>query len=159
MDHLKVYNKEFNTFDDINNIIKAFNEDINNEIILGLFESPNNRYQREKEYLIPLPPFIAKYKDYKVSKESLILFNGQKYSVPTLLIGKYVTVKDIDTHIQIYYNSDLITSHQKSKKVFNYKLDHAKEILKSDALKSKSDKEIEAFIEKNLKSLDIFLDQ
>ena len=37
--------------------------------------------------------------------------------------------------------------------------DHAKEILKSDALKSKSDKEIEAFIEKNLKSLDIFLDQ
>ncbi len=165
MDRLKVYNKEFNTFDDINNIIKAFNEDINNEIISGLFESPNNRYQREKEYLIPLPsdetlaPFIAKYKDYKVSKESLILFNGQKYSVPTLLIGKYVTVKDTDTHIQIYYNSDLITSHQKSEKVFNYKLDHAKEILKSDALKSKSDKEIEAFIEKNLKSLDIFLDQ
>ncbi len=76
-----------------------------------------------------------------------------------LLFCKYVTVKDTDTHIQIYYNSDLITSHQKSEKVFNYKLDHAKEILKSDALKSKSDKEIEAFIEKNLKSLDIFLDQ
>lgn len=33
MDRLKVYNKEFNTFDDINNIIKAFNEDINSEII------------------------------------------------------------------------------------------------------------------------------
>ena len=76
----------------------------------------------------------------------MILFNGQKYSVPTLLIGKYVTVKDTD--IQIYYNSDLITSHQKSKKVCNYKPDHAKEILKSDALTNKSDQEIEAFIEK-----------
>lgn len=89
----------------------------------------------------------------------MILFNGQKYSIPTLLLSKCVTVKDTDTHIPIYYNSDLITSHQKSEKVFNYKLDHAKKNLKSDALKSKSNKEIEAFIEKNLKSLDIFLDQ
>lgn len=88
----------------------------------------------------------------------MILFNGQKYSVPTLLIGKYVAVKDTDTHIQMYYNLDLITLHQKSKKILNYKLDHAKEILKSDVLKSESDKEIEDFIEKNLKSLDIFLD-
>lgn len=43
MDHLKVYNKDFNTFNDINNIIKDFNEDINNETISRLFESPNNR--------------------------------------------------------------------------------------------------------------------
>ena len=43
MDYLKIYNKEFNSFDDINNIIKAFNEDINNEIISGLFESPNTK--------------------------------------------------------------------------------------------------------------------
>lgn len=33
MNRLKVYNKEFNIFDDITNIIKAFNENINNEII------------------------------------------------------------------------------------------------------------------------------
>ena len=39
----------------------------------------------------------------------------------------------------------------------NYKKEHVHEILKSDALKTKSDDKIDEFIEENLNKMDIFL--
>lgn len=60
--------------------------------------------------------------------------------------------------LNIYYNTDLIVTHQISDKYLNYKKEHAKEILKSDALKSKTEKEIEEFIEKNLSNMDMLLE-
>jgi len=96
-------------------------------------------------------------KEYKVYKDSMINYKGQKYSLPTRLIGKYVNAYEVDNSINIYYTGDFITSHPKSEKFLNYKKDNAVEILKSDALKGWDDSSVEDFIENNLRRMDIIL--
>lgn len=98
-------------------------------------------------------------KEYKVSKESMVRYKGKKYSVPTKYIGKCVTVSEINSELHIYYTKDLIACHRISDKLLHYKIDHAKEILKSDAFKHYSDSDIEAFIQENLKSMDMLLEE
>ena len=96
-------------------------------------------------------------KEYKVYKDSMINYKGQKYSVPTRFIGKYVNVYEVDGIVNIYYTEDLIASHSKSEKFLNYKKDHAIEILKSDALKGWDDSSVEDFVENNLRKMDVIL--
>jgi len=163
MDRLKVYNEEFETFEDLDKIIKEFNNDINNEISQGTNEKPIFRFEKEKEYLRPLPPidcllsYFHHEKEYKVSRESMISYKGQKYSVATRLIGCYVTVQETEDLINIYYTEDLVVCHKKSDKFLNYKIEHAHEILKSDAMRHCTDKDISDFIEKNLRNMDMIL--
>ncbi|WP_423248009.1 Mu transposase domain-containing protein, partial [Vallitalea maricola] len=77
----------------------------------------------------------------------MIKYKGKKYSVPTKYIGKKVHVNETsDGNICIYYNEDFIVCHPIGEKRFNYKLGHMHEILKSDACKHLSDKEINTFI-------------
>lgn len=163
VDRLKVYNEEFETFEDLEKIIEEFNDDINNEISQATNEKPFERFQREKEYLNPLPmmdlliSYFFQEKEHKVYKDSMINYKGQKYSVPTRYIGQCVTVSETLETIDLYYNRDFIVSHLKSTKVLNYKLEHAKEILKSDALKGWNDEYIDSFIENNLKRMDMII--
>lgn len=163
VDRLKVYNGEFDTFEDLEKIVELFNTDINSEISQGTNEKPFDRFENEKEYLGPLPmmdlllSYFHHEKEYKVYQDSMINYKGQKYSLPTRFIGKYVNVYETDNSINIYYTDDLIASHSKSDKFLNYKKDHAVEILKSDALKGWEDSTVEDFIENNLKRMDIIL--
>lgn len=163
VDRLKVYNNEFDTFEELEKIVEQFNNDVNNEISQATNEKPFDRFQIEKEYLgqLPMMDLLLSYfhheKEYKVYKDSMINYKGQKYSVPTRFIGKYVNVYEEDNAIKIYYTGDLITSHSLSEKYLNYKKDHAVEILKSDALKGWSDSSVEDFIETNLRKMDVIL--
>lgn len=58
--------------------------------------------RKEKEYLISPPSmdvltaYIRQPKQYKVPKESMIRYQGHKYSVPTRYIGCRVTTSEID---------------------------------------------------------------
>ena len=163
VDRLKVYNREFDTFEELEKIVANFNTEINNEISQGTNEKPFERFKEEKEYLgqLPMMDLLLSYfhheKEYKVYKDSMINFKGQKYSLPTRFMGKYVNAYETDDSINIYYTGDLITSHPKSEKFLNYKKDHAVEILKSDALKGWDDSSVEDFIENTLKRMDIIL--
>ena len=165
MDRLRPYNEEFDTFEELNKIVEDFNYDINNEASQATNEIPFIRFLKEKEYLSPLPrldillSYFHHEKEYKVSKESMIRYKGKKYSVPTRYIGKYLTLSEKDSELRIYYTKDLIVCHNISEKILHYKKDHAKEILKSDALKHYSDQRIEEFIEQSLKNMDIFLEE
>jgi transposase len=163
VDRLKVYNGEFDTFEELERIVEQFNSDINNEISQATKEKPFDRFEEEKEYLgqLPMMDLLLSYfhheKEYTVYKDSMINYKGQKYSVPTRFIGKCVNVYEVDNDIKIYYTEDLIASHSKSEKFLNYKKDHAAEILKSDALKGWDDSSVEDFIENNLRKMDIIL--
>jgi len=163
VDRLKVYNGEFDTFEELERIVEEFNNDINNEISQATNEKPFDRLEEEREYLGPLPimdillSYFHHEKEYKVYKDSMINYKGQKYSVPTRFIGKYVNVYEVDNVVKIYYTEDLIASHSKSEKFLNYKKDHAIEILKSDALKDWDDSYVEDFVENNLRKMDIIL--
>ncbi|SET83468.1 Transposase [Natronincola peptidivorans] len=164
VDRLTPFNEEFDTFEELEIIVESFNQEINSEVSQATNEVPFLRFEKEKEYLNPLPPmdlllsYFHHEKEYKVSNESMIRYKGKKYSVPTSYIGCYLTVSQIDTELYIYYTKDLIACHKISDKILHYKKNHAKEILLSDALKHYSDEDVELFIEENLKNMDIFLE-
>ena len=160
VDRLQVYNHEFETYEELEKIVKMFMKEINNEISQGTNMKPIERLEKETKYLLPLPnqevlnAYTTSPKEYKVSKESMITYKGQKYSVPTYLIGKSVSVKETDEYIHIYYITNLITKHKKSKKFLNYHKEHIVNILKSDALKGYKDNEIEEFVNNHLSDYD-----
>lgn len=160
VDRLKVYNNEFKSYEELEKIVNDFMEEINNEISQGTNEKPVDRLKKETKYLFPLPnqdilkTYIASPKEYKVSKESMITYKGQKYSVPTYLIGELVSVKETNEYIHIYYTTNLITTHRKTDKFLNYQKEHLKDILKSDAFKDMPELDIERFAEEYLQDYD-----
>lgn len=93
VERLSVYNNEFETFEELETIVKEFNERLNNEVSRATNESPNQRVKKEQKYLLPIPEVIKdlncdKPRQAKVTKESMINYKGNKYSVPVHLIGK-----------------------------------------------------------------------
>lgn len=154
MERLRPYNNEFETWEELDKIIKELMEDLNKEIVQGINIIPKEIHEKEKEYLNPLPfwdrllNYYNPEKTYKVSKESMITYKGKKYSVPTYLIGKQVTISEIDSRINIYYNIvDLVSQHEISDKYLNYNVSDLKEIMKSEAYKNKTEEEINEIIE------------
>lgn len=160
VDRLKVYNNEFETYEQLQDIVNNFMKEINNEVSQATNQKPIDRIKKEAKYLLPLPSqdilktYISSPKEYKVSKESMVTYKGLKYSVPTNLIGESVSVKETDEYIHIYYTTNLVTSHRKSSKFLNYKKEHIEEIAKSDAFKDKTQDEIEDFVNNFLSNYD-----
>ena len=97
---------------ELEKIIQNMNKQLNQEIVQGIKERPIDRYnKKEKNTLKPvnielLKKYFSYEKEYKVSKESMITYKGKKYSVPTAYIGKYVTIKEDDFDIYIYYSKN-----------------------------------------------------
>ena len=160
MNRLKAYNNEFDSIYDLYPIIEQLNIEINNEIVQGLGETPNKRFEKEKSTLTSvnldlLEPYYIPTKEYKVSNESMITYKSKKYSVPPYLIGKNITVKECDSGIYLYYNTDFICWYNTNESLrLNYKTTHYKDILKQDAFKNASDDELEAQIRRNLYIMD-----
>ena len=163
VDRLKPYNGEFETFEELDKIVIEFNDEINNEISQAINQKPFDRFEDEKSYLSPLSnierllTYFSREKEYKVYPDSMINYKGQKYSVPMRFMGNCVKVSETEKTIDIYYELDLVSSHPKSQKLLNYKIEDAREILKSDALKGFSDDSVENFIENTLQHMDLML--
>lgn len=162
-ERLRVYNEEFDTWDDLVNISRNFMDDINEEMSQSTGLIPSEEIKKEKEHFLPLPyiSVLDKYisrqeeqKTYLVNRESMIRYEGRKYSVPTRYIGERMTVKAHDGILEIYYIDKLVVCHEISDKMFNYTAGTAYDILKSDAMKHKTDEEIMAFVQENLFSMD-----
>lgn len=163
MDRLKVYNEEFDTWDDLIRITTEFRDDINKELSQGCDDIPIELFEKEKEYLLPLPhmelltSYISRQeeKTYPVNRESMIKYEGRKYSVPTRYIGERMTVtKDDSGNLSIYYNNQLVVCHTISNRRYNYTIDTACDILRSDAMRGRSDAEILSFVQNNLLNMD-----
>ena len=160
VDRLQVYNHEFETYEELEKIVKIFMQEINNEISQGTNMKPVERLKKETKYLLPLPnqnilnTYTTSPKEYKVSKESMITYKGKKYSVPTYLIGKSVSVVETDEYIHIYYTTNFVTKHKKQERFLNYHKEHIVDILKSDSLKGCSNDEIEMFVKEHLSIYD-----
>ena len=158
MNRIKAYNREFETLDDLKEILKKIMNDINNQIQKTTGETPNNLFEKEKEHLKPEPNYSILEAYYstkpmtrKVPKDSLITFQNNKYSVPPKYIGKVVTIQSDGSNLSIYYNDYFVCSHIISNKKINYVPEHyhelAKMVLKDESL-------IEDICESNLKIFD-----
>lgn len=163
MDRLKAYNEEFESWNDLVNISQNFMDDLNHEVSQGSGEIPVILFNKEKEYLLPPPnngiltSYISRQEDktYPVNRESMIKYEGKKYSVPTRYIGERMTVTTDDTgNLSIYYNNEFVVCHAISSKMYNYTIDTACDILRSDAMQCRTDAEILSFVQNNLLNMD-----
>ena len=104
INRLKVYNNEFDTFSDLDLIVRNFNDEINREVSVSTGKSPIERFKEEQKYLNPLPNLDI-FEEYlnlkpnkrKVTSESMINVDGKKYSVPPQYINLDVFFKLIIT--------------------------------------------------------------
>lgn len=159
-ERLRVYDYEIDGYEDIFSLVKMFQDEINMEVSQATEFPPCDLLLIEKEHLNPLPDkdILLSYQQEliarKVSHEAMVTYGKVKYSVSPKYINKLVHLEIIDDILHIYYNDLVIQKHPISNKKFNYDKEDLKEILKSDLMKSKSDEEIETYIEGNLKLYD-----
>ena len=152
-DRLLSYNNEFETLDDLIKIVNKFNEECGKERSQAHNKIVNEVFEDEKKYLIPLPNknILERYKqtiEYrKVIQDSMIVYRGNRYSVPTRFIGSYLGIRIIDNQVNIYDNTELVRCHMVSDNNLNYNVEDKIEILKSDLLYGLSTEEIRNKIE------------
>jgi transposase len=120
------YNHEFETEEDLIEILKKINQKVNTQVNPTIGVSPIMLFEKEKEYLLPLPnnniidSYLTDTIPIKVSNESLIYYKGKKYSVSPKFINKVVKTKIEDNKLYIYYNNELITIHELNDNLINY---------------------------------------
>lgn len=159
INRLVPYNYEFEDEVELIKIINKLSEDANNEKNQTTKVKPSLLWQKEKEYLSPLPnkEIIDSYLNYmrpsKVYNDSMIYYKGKRYSVPHEFINKTLKIKESDNKIYIYNNRDLIRIHHIDDKILNYHEKDYEDILK-EKLKYKKSEDIEAFTRKNLDALE-----
>ena len=161
MNRLKAFDYEFDNINELKKIVEKLNYELNNnEKSQATNEKPITLFIKEKEYLKPvnyqlLENYSLPEKTYKVSNESMINYQGIKYSVPIQYVGKSITVIDDNNVIHLYYNKNLIYSYKKNTKFkFNYKEDDYISILKNSSFNNQTENQINEFIKKNIYSID-----
>lgn len=161
MNRLKAFDYEFKDKEELKQIVIKLNYQLNyTEKSQATNEIPDILFKKEKEYLTPvnidlLKTYVITEKTYKVSNESMITYKGIKYSLPIQYVGKQIIVLEEDNVIHLYYSKNFICSYKKNQKYkYNYKKEDYMEILKNSSFNGKTAKEIESYINKNLKSLD-----
>ena len=160
LNRLDVYNEEFDTLQDLEQIVNNFNISINNEINDFTLSTGKEMLIKEKEHLLSIGniDLLFSYSDVEkrvVSKESMISYMNNKYSVPIDYIGETVTVKKENDQLYIYYNSKLIKNHRITNKKLNYdKEDYINIVLNSIECKNKTEEQINSILEKRLKDYD-----
>lgn len=156
MSRLEPYNYEFKTLQELNEIVIAVNNELNTEVSQAINCPPVIRWKKEKEYLLQLPNqdvlngYLTSPITRTVSKESMVTYKYNKYSLDPQYIGKTVTLKVESSKLIILFNGIIIASHEISQRKFNYKADDYLKILKSDVFKFKPDNEINEFAKEQL---------
>ena len=111
------YNNEIEDKDHLLRIIENLNKTINNEVNRTTNVAPIVLFQKEKEYLSPIPTkcmidaYIVDNLTYVVPPTMLVKFKGNEYSVPMKYINKRVKLIPIDNLLHIYFNTELIRTH------------------------------------------------
>ena len=167
MNRLKAFDFEFEDLKELDKIVSDLNYNLNyKEKSQAINEVPIVLFEKEKEYLNPvsfelLETYCSQQKTYKVSNESMIKYNGIKYSVPIQYVSKQITVSEDDNFIYLYYNSKLINSYAKNTNCkYNYKENDYIDILKHSSFNNKTEQELNEYINKNLYSLDgVYIDK
>lgn len=124
MSWLIPYNNEFEDEKELIEIIQKINKEVNKQVNSTTGVAPIMLYEKEKEYLQPLPnkDIINQYsKDsvrVKISNESLFYYKGKRYSVPNKFINTHLDIQEDNNKLYVYYNREMITMHEISEKTF-----------------------------------------
>lgn len=152
------YNGEFETEEELIEIINKLSDDVNNEENQTTGVRPLMLLKKEKEYLSPIPSksiiesYLTYLKPTTVYKDSMVYYKGKRYSVPHKFINKTLKIRELDNKLYIYNNIELIRVHPIVEKTINYHEDDYKKIMQ-EKLYFKESSDIESFAMKNLELL------
>ena len=135
LDEILAYNGKI-SYEELIRIVSRINERDNNTYHHYYRKTPIIDFQKEKDFLKPLPNDVlrSQYRiksiTCKVNKSSMITYKSNQYSVPPKYIDKLLNVEVIENLIHVYYNKKLVTVHDTSTKKLNYHQEHYTEIAK-----------------------------
>lgn len=127
---LENYNGVYNDLLDVHEKLKIINDEDNKSISQATNMPRIVLLNKEKDDLSPLPAKRIREKYHlplnlvNVTKDYLISYKSNKYSVPKRLIGFKVNLIVKNNQLHIYYNNKIVTVHQISKNKLNIKECH-----------------------------------
>lgn len=135
MDWIRCYSNEFETLEELQDLVDKLNVKMNTNICEGTGMPPCILFLKEKEYLTPLPnnTIVESYlspRKVQVSAQQLVYYQGIQYSVDKKYINEYVSLEQFEDKLQIYYKGKLIQVHSLSKNPINYKKEHYEQTLR-----------------------------
>jgi len=159
MNRLKVYSGDVTCFEDIKKYVSKLNYEINSTVSQATDVKPFELLTLEQEHLLHtdlscLQAYFDKPILRKVSKESLITYEGKRYSLPPKYIGKHVEIKDMGSSFGVIYKGSMIAYWNKSSKKYNYAHSDYIEILKSSSIGSFDEIDIMEIAERNMEIYD-----
>lgn len=159
MNRLKVYSGDVTCFDDIRRIADDLNYEINSSVCQATGRKPFELLELEKPFLIKtnldiLTGYFVDTVKRKVSAESMISYEGRKYSVPPQYIGKKVDISDTGSGFDISFNNHFVRHWEKSDKMMNFNHSDYIEIARRSSLKRLDEDEIKQIAERNLEIYD-----
>ena len=160
LDWLLPYEGEFETENELIAILEKINKKVNTQVCQATGVPPVLLFQKEKEYLQPLPNqkviefYLSNNRQTTVQKDSMITYKTNKYSVPSAYIGKSVRCRETEEKLNVYYNTELVTVHNLSKQKLNYHKEHYTELL-SHLIDDEDT--VASMAEANLRQMDAFL--
>jgi len=155
---LKAYDGEIEDEKELMDLIEQLNQKVNQEINQTTKIPPYVLFQKEKEYLNPLPNkvLLDSYVDEVITQTVpptlLVTYKGSGYSVPIKFIHKRIKIIPIKNKLYLYYNTELITVHEINRNRFHYKTDHYQEALRQSIHNKELD--IEMIAKENLALLE-----
>lgn len=161
-ERLLVFNHEFEDLAELQEIVTMFMDDLNhNEDSQALGYPPALRWHEDKQtFKAPDYEQLSVYTQpktemfRKVSKETMVLYEGKKYSTPLSSIGHNVILEVNEDVLEIYESGRLVAEHRLSEKPINYRREDYLSIAQSDVYSHLSDEELEAQVDKNLRAYD-----
>lgn len=130
----------------------------NTQINTGTGLPPHTLYEKEKEYLRPLPSrvlldsYLEEHFRQTVPPTQLVYYKGSKYSLSSRYIGETVDIYPVTDQLYIYLNQKLIATHNITQQRINYHPSDYVEGLKA-RLSDKEDRDIEQMALENLSRL------
>lgn len=159
VDQMKNYNGKYIDLYHMHDILKTINEEDNKSISQATKFPRIFLFEKEKGDLLPLPTTEIRRKyhltlnEVTVSKESLISYQSNKYSVPKHYIGCKVGLVVIRDQLHIYYNKKIITIHQITNKLLNIKDEHDLKYKNIDKDNKKTITKEKSIIQKELEDI------
>lgn len=157
LDEIKAYSGDL-TYEELHEKVAEINERENNRFHQEYQMIPILGYEKEKDFLLPLPKeqirnlYSIKTKNVKVNASAMISYQSNQYSVPPEYVNKTLKIQVYDDQIHVYYNTKLVALHTRSTRKLNYKEEHYIETYRQTSVSFDEDN-LEAIAKENLKKI------
>jgi transposase len=116
IEHNFLAGRTFTDLPDLNGQARAFCDKVNATPKRHLHASPRELFAAERPHLRPLPLFVPEVYALHhrlVDVEGFANVHGHRYSVPYLLIGRQLEIRETKDRLDIYHGPRLVASHAK----------------------------------------------